>query len=284
MAKGGVKFLRGAVADYVGYFLGEDGRGCVDHGYYGAGQRWSVSAAGRLVEGEWTPEQYGMWLSGADPVTGEKRGRATFEGELKAGVRGYEYSVNMPKSASIVAALDPELGRILINAQERAADAGLRVVLARARTRLTQEGVTRLVPVESLEVAVFSHDGSREGDPHQHLHVQVGTKVFVEGAWSSLAGRSMTALLREWQVTVTAALATDAEWIRACSQRGLTVGMDGGILEVSAPIEEVFSTRHVAIVAKTAELIAAFRAERGRRPSARELVWIDQSAWDLTRP
>jgi exodeoxyribonuclease V alpha subunit len=284
MARGGLKFLRGAVADYVGYFLGEDGRGCTDHGYYGAGQRWSVSAAGRLVEGDWSPEAYGSWLSGADPNTGEKRGRSVFDGELKSGVRGYEYSVNVPKSASLVAALDPELGRALIRAQERAADAGLTVVLSRARTRLTRGGVTRLVPVESLEVAVFSHDGSREGDPHQHLHVQVGSKVFVEGQWSSLAGRPMTALLREWQVTVTAALATDAEWIAACALRGLTVTTDGGVAEISESVEEEFSTRHVVIAAKTAELIDEFNAANGRRPTARELVWIDQKAWDLTRP
>ena len=284
MARGGLKFLRGAVADYVGYFLGEDGRGCTDHGYYGAGQQWSVSATGRIFVGEWSPEAYGSWLFGADPITGEKRGRAVFDGELKAGVRGYEYSVNVPKSASLVAALDPELGRVLIRAQERAAEAGLKVVLARARTRLTRDGITRLVPVESLEVAVFSHDGSREGDPHQHLHVQVGSKVFVEGQWSSLAGRPMTALLREWQVTVTAALATDAEWIRECARRGLTVTVDGGVAEISEQVEEAFSTRHVAIAAKTAELMDEFNAENGRRPTARELVWIDQKAWDLTRP
>ena len=116
--------------------------------------------------------------------------------------------------------------------------------------------------------------------------VQVGAKVFVPetGTWGSLAGRTVVSCLREWQATVGAALATDAAWVQACAERGLTVGPDGGIVEVPEEVEAVFSTRHVAIAARTRELVEEFTAAQGRRPSARELVWIDQKAWDLTRP
>ena len=49
---------------------------------------------------------------------------------------------------------------------------------------------------------MFGHDGSREGDPHLHLHVQVGAKALVGGQWRALAGRQMVGALRDWQATV----------------------------------------------------------------------------------
>ncbi len=284
MARGGLKFMRGAVLDYVQYFTSQEHAGCLDHGYYGVGHRWAVSASGRTDLGEWTPEQYAAWLGGADPETGEQRGRALHDGELRQGVRGYEYGVNMPKSASIAAWLDDELATVLKEAQERAALLGVQAIRGAARVRITERGVTRMVGVDELEVAVFGHDGSREGDPHAHLHVQVGAKVFVEGEWRALAGRPMTRALRDWQATVTAALATDPQWVAACAERGLTVTSEGGIAEIGEHAEALFSKRHIAIVAEAERLVAEFIATEGRAPNARELTLIDQSAWRRTRP
>lgn len=284
MARGGLKFLRGAVADYVQYFTDPEHAGCLDHSYYGPGERWTVGAAGRTVHGNWTPEQYGAWLAGADPVTGERRGRALHDGELRQGVRGYEYGVNMPKSASVAAWLDPELAAALRSAQERAAIAGVQAVRRNARVRITDDGVTRMVGIDELEVAVFGHDGSREGDPHAHLHVQVGSKVFVEGRWRALAGRPMVRALKDWQATVSAALATDPQWISVCAARGLTVTTDGGIAEIGEQAEALFSRRAIAIRAEQDRLIDAYVRAEGHTPRARDMVAIHQKAWNTTRP
>jgi len=284
MARGGLKFMRGAVMDYVQYFTSEEHSGCLDHGYYGTGHRWVVSSVGRTDLGEWTPEQYAAWLAGADPDTGEQRGRSLHDGELRQGVRGYEYGVNMPKSASVAAWLDDELATALKGAQERAALLGVQAVRRAARVRITEGGVTRMVPVEEIEVAVFGHDGSREGDPHAHLHVQVGAKAFVEGKWRSLAGRTMTRALDDWHATVTAAVATDPTWVGVCAARGLTVTSEGGIAEIGKHAELLFSKRNVAIVAEKDRLIQEFRRVEGRAPNARELSNLDQSAWRRTRP
>ncbi len=284
MARGGLKFLRGAVADYVKYFTSEERAGCLDHGYYGDGERWTVNAAGKAVHGDWTPEQYAAWLAGADPETGEQRGRALHAGELRQGVRGYEYGVNLPKSASVAAWLDPELAVALKGAQERAAVAGIHAVRRAARVRITDDGTTRLVDVDELEVAVFGHDGSREGDPHAHLHVQIGSKVFVEGKWRALAGRPMVRALDDWQATVSATLATDPQWIAACAARGLTVTTDGGIKEIGEQAEALFSRRGTAIRAEQDRLIDAFVQAEGHSPGARDMVAIHQKAWNMTRP
>ena len=289
MAHGGVKFLRGSVKDYVTYFLGETGRGCMDLGYYGDGVRWSVSASGATHVGEWTAVSYAAWLSGADPETGESRGSRIAEGELRSGVRGYEYSVNVPKSASIVAALDPQLREVLMAAQLRAAQVGLAALRSRARVRVEGEMVAGkrsqvLVEVDELEVAVFAHEGSREGDPHTHLHVQIGAKALVAGRWRALAGRQMLAALGEWNAVTAAAMATDEEWVRACARRRLTVTEDGGIAQVPRQVERALSSRNTAIEVRREELVEEFRAVQGRGPSAREMVWIDQQAWANTRP
>lgn len=284
MARGGVKFLRGAVGDYVSYFLGDDGRGCLDHGYYGPGQYWTVTAGGRVVEGSWTPAGYAAWLAGADPATGEQRGRAFHEGELRSGVRGYEFGVNVPKSASIAAMLDPDLTEALAGAQERAAVAGVQAVRRHARVRVTIDGRQQLVGVDALEVAVFGHDGSREGDPHLHLHVQVGAKAMVDGQWRALAGRQMVAALGDWQATVTASLATDPQWNAACARHGLTLTAEGGIEQIGPELEGLFSRRHAAIEVERDTLLADFRKAEGRAPSARQVQWIDQQAWNRTRP
>jgi len=221
-----------------------------------------------------------------DPTTGESRGGLVTQGELRTGVRAYEYGVNVPKSASIVAALNPELGRALMRAQERAAVAGIEVIRQAARVRVVKQGeaTQSYAPVDSLEVAVFAHDGSREGDPHHHLHVQVGSKVFAGGKWRALAGRQMVGAIREWQATVSASIATDPQWVGACAKHGLRVGLDGGVEEVSADVERLFSKRNIAIEAKLGELRQEFIATNSRVPSAKESVFLDQKAWNLTRP
>ena len=140
MARGGLKFMRGAITDYVTYFLDAEGKGCTDHGYYGSGSLWNASTAGLLQENVLTPLSYARWLEGVDPTTGELRGGLVTQGELRTGVRAYEYGVNVPKSASIVAALNPELGRALMRAQERAAVAGIEVVRQAARVRVVKPG------------------------------------------------------------------------------------------------------------------------------------------------
>ena len=145
-------------------------------------------------------------------------------------------------------------------------------------------GVTRMVDVDDVEVAVFGHDGSREGDPHAHLHVQIGSKVFVDGRWRALAGRPMVRALEDWRATVSAALATDPQWIGACAARGLTVATDGGVVEIGEDAEALFSRRGTAIRAEQDRLIAAFVVAEGHSPGARDMVAIHQKAWNTTRP
>ncbi len=84
--------------------------------------------------------------------------------------------------------------------------------------------------------------------------------------------------------TVSASIATDPEWVSACAKHGLRVGVDGGIDNVSKDIEKLFSKRNIAIEAKRNELRDEFITANTRVPSAKESVFLDQKAWNLTRP
>ncbi len=109
--------MRRAASDYVDYFLHAEWQGCADNGYYGEGALWNVSEAGMIRQGEFTAEGYGNWLDGKDPQSGELRGGKVTEG----GVQGYEFAVTVPQRASLVAALNKDLGAVVMRAQERAA-------------------------------------------------------------------------------------------------------------------------------------------------------------------
>ena len=94
--------------------------------------------------------------------------------------------VNAPKSLSIAAALHPEVSDAL-DAAQRDAVAEIRVWLGQhSVTRVGPRGAQRVVPVEQLETVAVSHKTSRAGDPHRHIHFQIGTRVWADAAWRGL--------------------------------------------------------------------------------------------------
>lgn len=101
--------------------------------------------------------------------------------DRKGSPRFAEMVINAPKSLSIAAALHPEVSAALDAAQQDA--------LSEIRRWLAQHSVTRagplraqeVVPAESIQVVGITHRTSRAGDPHRHVHMQIGTRVFAAG-------------------------------------------------------------------------------------------------------
>ncbi len=80
--------------------------------------------------------------------------------------------------------------------------------------------VTRFpVAVDSLEVAIFPHDGSAYGEPHNHLHVQVGSMVQVSGQWQAIDGPSLVRSVGGWQANVGAARVRRPWWKRTLTNK-----------------------------------------------------------------
>ena len=53
-------------------------------------------------------------------------------------------------------------------------------------TRVGARGKQEVVPIEQLETVAVSHKTSRAGDPHRHIHFQIGTRVWAAGRWRGL--------------------------------------------------------------------------------------------------
>ena len=187
---GGVILFRGTGADARRYV--EADRSRADDYYLGAG----ISVAEFTVldgDGNVTaalglaPEAYAGWVDWRNPLTGESMGRPRIPGEGRQGSpRFAEMVVNAPKSLSIASALHPEVSAVLDRAQQDAVAEIQRWLAQHSVTRVGPRGKQEVVPVQQLQTVAVSHRTSRAGDPHRHIHFQIGTRVWAAGKWRAL--------------------------------------------------------------------------------------------------
>src|SRR5687768_2596739 len=150
----------------------------------GLARRYSAGAGRKVTEqAPLTGDAYEAWVAGHDPDTGEPRGRLRTDGRA---VRFVEVVVNGPKSWSLAAALHSEIAHAYDAAQDRAAAQIIGWLAAHATTRVGPRGWQVAVSVEQLEAVTVRHYTSRAGDPHRHLHLQIGARVFAVGKWRGL--------------------------------------------------------------------------------------------------
>ena len=188
--RGGVILYRGSGPDARRYL--ESDRSRADDYYLEGGTALAefsiIDGNGDLFgEGALTPDQYAQWVDWINPLTGESMGTPRHAGDARHGSpRFAEMVVNAPKSLSIAAALHPEVSDAL-DAAQRDAAAEIRLWLGQhSVTRVGPRGAQWVVPVDQLETVAVSHKTSRAGDPHRHIHFQIGTRVWADAAWRGL--------------------------------------------------------------------------------------------------
>jgi hypothetical protein len=188
--KGGVELFRGSGADARRYV--ESDRSVADD-YYLAGtdvlaQFAQLDADGKVVAArDLGPDAYAAWVDWTDPLTDESMGIPRLVGNGRRGSpRFAEMVVNAPKSLSIAAALHPEVSAALDVAQQDAASEIGRFLAKHSVTRVGPRGQQEIVPVEGLQVVAITHHTSRAGDPHRHIHLQIGARVRAAGKWRAL--------------------------------------------------------------------------------------------------
>jgi exodeoxyribonuclease V alpha subunit len=169
---------------------------------------------------------YEAWVAGRNPSTGEPRGRLRTDGRA---VRFVEVVVNGPKSWSLAAALHPEIADAYDAAQDRAATQIIGWLAAHATTRVGPRGGQVAVPVEQLEAVTVRHYTSRAGDPHRHLHLQIGARVFAAGKWRGLHTVGVRDFLGAINGIGHAAVATDPQFRAALAAHGYTLDATGEI-------------------------------------------------------
>lgn len=233
------------------------------------------------------------WGSRAEAITTietEERDRGT-----RRAVAGYDYTFSVPKSVSVLWAV---------------ADGGMQALIARAHHAAVSEvldlmerhvAVTRVgadagdgsivhMDVTGLVATAYDHYDSRAGDPQLHTHVVVANKVKAvhDGGWRTLAGRPMhqavVALSEHYNAVLADHLARDLGLGWEVRDRGERRNPAFELAPVPDALVEEFSRRSHDIEARTDELIAVYRQERGREPSTRTILRLRAQATLATRP
>ena len=187
---GGVILFRGTGTDARRYV--EADRSRADDYYLGEGTTVAefavIDGAGNVTTAlGLDPGAYAGWVDWMNPVTGESMGTPRLPGEGRQGSpRFMEMVVTSPKSLSIAAALHPEVSDALDQAQQAALSEIRRWLAQHSVTRVGPRGRQEVVPIEHMQVVGITHRTSRAGDPHRHIHMQVGTRVWAAGTWRAL--------------------------------------------------------------------------------------------------
>lgn len=287
--RGGVILFRGTGTAARRYL--ESDRSRADEYYLEAGVAQAelavVDGTGSVIgEGALTPAQHAGWVDWIDPLTREPMGLARQAGVARQGSpRFAEMVVNTPKSLSIAAALHPGVSAAL--------DAAQRDAVAEIRSWLGQHSVTRIgprgsqegVPVERLQTVAISHKTSRAGDPHRHIHFQIGTRVWAGGTWRGL---DTSALFRQQgaiRALGTAVLAAHPQLAAVLDAHGLTLDpVTGEVAELLA-FNAVMSKRAGQVARNLAVFEAQWKAGHpGQEPRSVVSARLQAKAWDHQRP
>lgn len=235
--RGGVILFRGTGADARRYV--EADRSRADDYYLSA--EASVAAFTALDgNGNVTamlgldPEAYAAWADWTSPLTGESMGRPRLPGEGRQGSpRFAEMVVNAPKSLSIAAALHPEVSEALDRAQQDAVAEIQRWLAQHSVTRVGPRGKQEVVPIEALQAVAVSHRTSRAGDPHRHIHFQIGTRVWAAGKWRALDTAALFRQQGAIRALGTAVIAAHPELAEVLDRHGLTLDpVSGEVVEL----------------------------------------------------
>ncbi len=222
---GGVVLFRGTGADAMRYVKSDRSR--ADDYYLGdaTGISYTVlDASGEANSRLLSAEKYAGWVDWINPDTGERMGRPRLAGSDRQGSpRFAEMVINTPKSLSIAAALHPEVSEALDVAQQGALSEIQRWLAQHSVTRVGPRGKQEVVPIEHMQIVGITHHTSRAGDPHRHIHMQVGTRVWAAGAWRALDTAAMFKQQGAIRALGTAVIAASPELAAVLDRHGLTL-------------------------------------------------------------
>jgi len=286
---GGVIPFRGTGADALRYV--EADRSRADDYYLGAettvAQFAALDSSGAVTaELSLDPAAYAGWVDWTNPLTGESMGKPRGAGsDRKSSPRFMEMVINTPKSLSIAAALHPEVSDALDAAQQDALSEIRRWLAQHSVTRVGPLGAQEVVSVEQMHVVGITHRTSRAGDPHRHIHMQIGTRVFAAGKWRGL----FTAALFKQQGAIralgTAVIAASPELHAVLDRHGLTLDpVTGEVVELQ-PFNALMSKRGDQVGANLERLEAEWdHAHPGESMGPVVATRLRAEAWAHERP
>ncbi|WP_460784662.1 MobF family relaxase [Microbacterium tumbae] len=232
------------------------------------------------------PEQYAAWVDWTGPISGTSMGTPRGAGEgMRGSPRFAEMVINAPKSLSIAAALHPEVSDALDAAQQDAAAEIRRWLAQHSVTRIGPRHAREVVPVQQLQTVTVAHKTSRAGDPHRHIHFQIGTRVYAAGKWRGLD----TAALFKQQGAVralgTAIIAAHRRLAAVLDKHGLTLDPATGEVAELEPFNAALSKRGAQVERNLATFEADWEAAHpGEEPGPVVRARLKAKAWEHERP
>ncbi|MBK5249746.1 MAG: AAA family ATPase, partial [Actinomycetales bacterium] len=232
------------------------------------------------------PGEYAQWVDWINPLTGESMGKPRLSGEGRLGSpRFAEMVVNTPKSLSIAAALHPEVSEALDVAQRDAVGEIRRWLGQHSVTRVGPRGKQEVVPVEQLETVAVVHKTSRAGDPHRHIHFQIGTRVWAAGAWRGLDTAALFKQQGAIRALGTAVIAAHPQLAQVLDAHGLTLDPVTGEVAELEPYNAAMSKRAEQVKRNLARFEAEWEAKHpGQEPGPMVTSRLTAMAWDHERP
>lgn len=288
LVHGGVVFFRDTGADALRYV--EADRARADDYYLSdsPGVRYTVLDAtgeARSVR-ELGADEYAGWVDWINPDTGEQMGRPRVAGPDRLGsARFAEMTINGPKSLSIAAALHPEVSEALDRAQQDALAEIQRWLAQHSVTRVGPRGKQEAVPVEHMQVVGITHRTSRAGDPHRHIHMQIGTRVWAAGKWRGLDTGALIKQQGAIRALGTAVIAAHPELAAVLDRHGLTLDPATGEVIELAPYNALMSKRGEQVARNLERLEAEWEAAHpGETMGPVVSSRLTAKAWAYERP
>ena len=300
--KGGVTLFRGTGDDARRYV--ESDRAHADDYYLrddaAIAQFVQLDSRGNITDAAVLgPKAYAGWVDWLHPVTGEQIGTPRLAGDGRKGSpRFAEMIINAPKSLSIAAALHPAVSTALDEAQQDATAEIRRWLATHSVTRVGPRGRQEIVPVERLHSVAVTHRTSRAGDPHRHIHLQIGTRVWAAGAWRALDTAALFAQQGTIRALGTAVIAAHPQLAEELGEHGLTLDAVTGEVRELQPFNRVMSKRAAQIAENLEQLRAKWQQDHPDetigptlaarlqavawaqgRPAKKPVRGVEESAW-----
>ena len=285
---GGVVLFRGTGADAMRYV--EADRSRADDYYLGDAHGITYAVLDGTGEANSRrplgAAEYAGWVDWINPDTGEKMGRPRLGGAVRQGSpRFAEMVINTPKSLSIAAALHPEVSDALDAAQQDALAEIQRWLAQHSVTRVGSRGNQEVVPIEHMQVVGITHRTSRAGDPHRHIHMQIGTRVWAAGKWRALDTAATFRQQGAIRALGTAVINANPELAAVLDRHGLTFDPTTGEVTELQPFNSLMSKRGAQVTKNLERLEAEWEATHpGETMGPVVFSRLTAKAWAFERP
>jgi len=232
---------------------------------------------------------YNMLGLCCDPVTREPLGRCPNLSSKLAPVAGFDLTFSPSKSISVAWALaDEDTRQVIFDCHRQAVD----YVISYAEREVfhSRSGTNGIVTedIDGVIAAAFTHFDSRAGDPQLHEHVVVLNRArsISDGKWRTLDSRAIfharSAVSSMHQVCCQTCSRSSWGWAGRNHRHSERPRWE--ITGVPEALMAEFSQRVEQIEQSKDDLIDAFVADHGRRPTGVEIVRLRQQATIATRP